>query len=1005
MLPSAVGSSPPATPSPEPEIPIVDAMGTTALQDQEASAKMDISTADAMDDTLRKRKSPEAPDPLLQSPQKRPKTFDLFEVDDEAALASITTAIASMDAQAANESTSTMIPSSPLTLGPTSSSDIQLSLASATLDDIMPPPAPPSSQNYPPRENMQFTATDLPKDDDGMMRWLAHRVRDSAAQNRDNIAKSESSEMGMGMSGENSDPESRAERERVRAENRERKKKWREENSDRNKDNDLRGRVSRRANKLFGAENSEQKRAWMEDEFNRRKVKREFKTQLKKNETPGSSCWNANDDFSDNPSQVMADVLTGQEGAAEGLRNWIENGDIDYETWNAACQRLWGDPGMRAYLESLAPETVPAAAAAAGSGGSAQGGKGGAEAGKLADDGLASKFDAAFDAIIGRGVPKPPAAVPEGVPESTISEVVENIPDDEIEAAMEAAVAMELDAVDIAEDPAADSLAQLSEEALLHKLIESGEMSFEDIAALEAALRDENMEDAEGDATIQEIQGQDELQTVEGEVQLSQGDVTATHDVDIGLPDLHSDQTDISELHLHLEMLSPNSRDAFLATFIGQSAEDSAALDEMQLDSVAESVDADTTIVPDIEIPTATMGTEEVTPTEEQPSTEQAEETGAEPSAEVEGDGGVLEFLENAGINLDELSEDQLQKFINAVSGDGDIDAVLAEIHAAQQGHHEVAQVAQQHDDHAQTSMDASHEHTGYQDVTVQDGTQSLTDQIGEDEDGMYEGDYDEDDELDLTPDIMRIILQHSNYESMLGGATIEGLPTAPLPDIGDAHTVRPTPSAPTVPPLPAARAQQHAVAPARTSYTTLQQQQRQQQYAYSPSKYSYSSYSTYGYQRRPEVQVLPPGYSAYQRPPIVEQEAPQYPDLSYLIKPLAYKPKKETVANGTATPTTTTTATTATDDKSKQASVEVNGVNGASADGERNNDNKENKEGKQSKESKITSWAEIFNFKIPIPSFLGRGVVRRTSEQERMEEERNVRAMGFPPMIEGLKL
>lgn len=63
-------------------------------------------------------------------------------------------------------------------------------------------------------------------------------------------------------------------KERVRIENRERKKKWREENAERNKDNDLRSRVIKRANIMFGEIQLPEKRAWIEEEFNRRREKR-----------------------------------------------------------------------------------------------------------------------------------------------------------------------------------------------------------------------------------------------------------------------------------------------------------------------------------------------------------------------------------------------------------------------------------------------------------------------------------------------------------------------------------------------------------------------------------------------------------------------------------------------------------------------------------------------------------------------------------------------------------
>lgn len=68
-------------------------------------------------------------------------------------------------------------------------------------------------------------------------------------------------------------------KEHIRIENRERKKRWREENAERNRDNDLRLRVLKRASLMFGDNDSAEKRAWAEEEFNRRKVKRLAKQQ------------------------------------------------------------------------------------------------------------------------------------------------------------------------------------------------------------------------------------------------------------------------------------------------------------------------------------------------------------------------------------------------------------------------------------------------------------------------------------------------------------------------------------------------------------------------------------------------------------------------------------------------------------------------------------------------------------------------------------------------------
>lgn len=64
---------------------------------------------------------------------------------------------------------------------------------------------------------------------------------------------------------------------KVRLENRERKKRWREQNEDRNKDNDLRCRVNKRANRLFGVGDTPHKRGWIEREFGKRQTKRKDK--------------------------------------------------------------------------------------------------------------------------------------------------------------------------------------------------------------------------------------------------------------------------------------------------------------------------------------------------------------------------------------------------------------------------------------------------------------------------------------------------------------------------------------------------------------------------------------------------------------------------------------------------------------------------------------------------------------------------------------------------------
>ncbi|KAJ2849525.1 hypothetical protein IWW36_002563 [Coemansia brasiliensis] len=70
--------------------------------------------------------------------------------------------------------------------------------------------------------------------------------------------------------------------EKMRQENRERKKRWRELNEERNKDNDLRCRVNKRANQLYGAQASEAKEKWIGEEFERRQQKRREKEMRKR---------------------------------------------------------------------------------------------------------------------------------------------------------------------------------------------------------------------------------------------------------------------------------------------------------------------------------------------------------------------------------------------------------------------------------------------------------------------------------------------------------------------------------------------------------------------------------------------------------------------------------------------------------------------------------------------------------------------------------------------------
>ncbi|PRT55887.1 hypothetical protein B9G98_03507 [Wickerhamiella sorbophila] len=69
-------------------------------------------------------------------------------------------------------------------------------------------------------------------------------------------------------------PMTEEDRLRIREDNRNRKKRWRDSNADRNRDNDLRGRITRRAHVIFGPVDSKQKLDWIEEEYLKRRERR-----------------------------------------------------------------------------------------------------------------------------------------------------------------------------------------------------------------------------------------------------------------------------------------------------------------------------------------------------------------------------------------------------------------------------------------------------------------------------------------------------------------------------------------------------------------------------------------------------------------------------------------------------------------------------------------------------------------------------------------------------------
>lgn len=95
------------------------------------------------------------------------------------------------------------------------------------------------------------------------------------------------SKLRIGLAGMKTDADSLEREERIRTENRERKKKWREDNIERNKDNDLRSRVIKRAASIFGESNGLEKKAWIEEEFNKRREKRLAKIKKESDKSDG----------------------------------------------------------------------------------------------------------------------------------------------------------------------------------------------------------------------------------------------------------------------------------------------------------------------------------------------------------------------------------------------------------------------------------------------------------------------------------------------------------------------------------------------------------------------------------------------------------------------------------------------------------------------------------------------------------------------------------------------
>ena len=127
------------------------------------------------------------------------------------------------------------------------------------------------------------------------------------------------------------------ETEKVRLENRERKKRWRQQNEDRNKDNDLRCRVNKRASKMFGRDDTMEKQRWTDEEFAKRRSKRKDKERGR----PSNGQDDTSVDFfnSLDAGNLSASIST--------------LAAVDSTTFNQALTTLTADPDLVQNLTSL----------------------------------------------------------------------------------------------------------------------------------------------------------------------------------------------------------------------------------------------------------------------------------------------------------------------------------------------------------------------------------------------------------------------------------------------------------------------------------------------------------------------------------------------------------------------------------------------------------------------------------------------------------------------------
>ncbi|KAI9797674.1 MAG: hypothetical protein M1833_005335 [Piccolia ochrophora] len=253
-----------------------------------------------------------------------------------------------------------------------------------------PPPLPDGDQHRPSGAINTFAPSidfsSAPSDPTDLALWVARQISNFQGGRRSSLSTDASGErlrhflhppaIFTRRFDDDDDPIRVAERERVREENRERKKRWRESNAERNKDNDLRCRINKRAKQIWGSKQPAERSAWIEAEFNKRRAKRESKEKVRSfDEMPndfaffspgfGSALFPAPgvgpQGETNAAGLLLANALLGvgsdgagpNAGAANALKAALEGGTVDPKPFTEALRAMAGNPEIMRGINAI----------------------------------------------------------------------------------------------------------------------------------------------------------------------------------------------------------------------------------------------------------------------------------------------------------------------------------------------------------------------------------------------------------------------------------------------------------------------------------------------------------------------------------------------------------------------------------------------------------------------------------------------------------------------------